>query len=385
MLKLQHRCRDGGAKPCVFQRTTEREQFRRAVAAYKVSVFGVTSTSQQQCISAVVPRIRSWDTPQLSIRSPSLRLAFAVNVYDGMGYGRHKTECSHALNSSDLIIKVTSMPQFKGFVWSRLAPKEVAYKWDYIWLFDDDLNFHSRQFELDSFLYTFSYIQASMAQPSIMKDLKGNSTNGKKQLRSSDWTFLRYDRMEKGVVAKVVTKIEVMTPFIRSDIWRDAILPVLNAVPVHLLARTIGRIGYAWCGLAAKARLQHAACAIINFPIIHENTRSMDVAAAFTKKLTTIRPIRGETHGDAQFAKWLATNTDGAHHRCDTLEGFWKIGPCWGNKTRWTDQDMLSMLPQDQASRGARGAPKNLNSGGGELPTIQTWGDEMRVTWTERI
>jgi len=349
MLKLQHRCRDGGAKPCVFQRTTEREQFRRAVAAYKVSVFGVTSTSQQQCISAVVPRIRSWDTQQRGIQSTSLRLAFAVNVYDGMGYGRHKTECSHALNSSDLIIKVTSMPQFKGFVWSRLAPKEVAYKWDFIWLFDDDLNFDSRQFELHNFLYTLSHIQASIAQPTIMKTLKDNSTNGKKQIRSSDWTEVRYNRMEKGVVAKVASRIEVMTPFIRSDIWRGAILPVLNFVPVDLLAATIGRIGWAWCGLAAKARQHHAACVIINFPIIHENTRSMDVAAAFEKNLTTIKPIRGDTSGDAPFTMWLIMNTDGAFRRCDS-KGHQNFGPCWGNKTRWTDQDMLSMISQDKAS-----------------------------------
>mmetsp|Transcript_66270 Transcript_66270/g.110097 ORF Transcript_66270/g.110097 Transcript_66270/m.110097 type:complete len:613 (-) Transcript_66270:258-2096(-) len=344
------------------------EKFSLAANKVSISVLGITSTAKKQCVPILAPGISSYAETDRLERTCNLSITFAINIYDGLFARSAKlSTCSQALASTGLVINMTTFPQFKGYVWRKLAPPSVAVQYDYIWLFDDDLQIDRRSFALPNVLYAIALINASIAQPSIQADERHG------QYRSTDWARLRFSRKMRvdehglmqnqsqqiGVVAELASKIEVMTPIIRSDVWRRGVLPVLNAIPEDIISRSIGQIGAAWCGLAARVRQNAPACVVVRFPILHKNTRSMDKVRIMrhSTNLTQFAPLRASSNNyHLPLTIWLQRHTDGAFHGCERKpeenESLTKksvFHSCWPSITSWTAYDLLHLNVHEQA------------------------------------
>lgn len=179
-------------------------------------------------------------------------MSFVVNVYDG--HPRNSTSC----------IRFAKIEGFKGLFWKHaLKPIDIR-GYDYLWLFDSDLQVQN--FDALRLADEMRTRNVLLAQPLI-------SGVG----RTSDHKHLRISTKTKRCFVECANIIEVMTPVITQHAWVSIYDNLLHRIPTGVLRKTIAGIDVAWCPYLQSAFPSTTACgAFTNFSITHDDRRSMD-------------------------------------------------------------------------------------------------------------
>lgn len=196
-------------------------------------------------------------TLQETARVHNLTLDVIANVYDRAG-----VIVPHAL-------RTVHLKSFKGLFWRKHITPAVVQSYDFVWLFDSDLDIAN--FALWNVLGAMMRNDALAAQPRIRRHSR----------LSTDHPHLRAHPRCQRCDAQCTDFIEVMTPVFTRVAWAHVFTGLLGSVSHARLRVGIAGVDTQWCAYlknTVQSSAQTAktnACLVTNVTIVHYDRRTL--------------------------------------------------------------------------------------------------------------
>ncbi|CAF2154159.1 unnamed protein product [Rotaria magnacalcarata] len=214
---------------------------------------------------------------------------FALNCYGGNASRERLEVYIHEEGVSDLVLFISVLPGAKILFWKKLLTPSCLAAYDVLWLLDSDLLFDLDHFPLYRFLSIGMKTKAAIFQPTVYATI---------------YQELRPVHTADRTVAQAVCIVEIMTPFIRSDMWKEIHRQGLVYIDDTILYNSSWGIDNWWCDFAANLQLVSRnsnttvgrippACLVIkDTQIVHSNSRSMprEDQAGVDSRLASVKP-----------------------------------------------------------------------------------------------
>ncbi|CAM2722732.1 unnamed protein product [Rotaria socialis] len=214
---------------------------------------------------------------------------FALNCYGGNASRERLEVYIHEEKVSDLVLFISVIPGAKILFWKKMLTPPILAAYDVLWLLDSDMLFGVDHFPLYRFLSIGMETKAAIFQPTVHDTIHPEL----RPVHTADRT-----------VAQAVCILEIMTPFIRSDMWKEIHRQGLVYIDDKILYNSSWGIDNWWCDFAATqqlltltsnttvGRIPPACLVIKDTQIVHLNSRSMprEEHAGVDSRLATVKP-----------------------------------------------------------------------------------------------
>lgn len=262
-------------------------------------VWAATTTNSQDTRAWSRMQATAWD-----LLTSGLVKRLTINFWDGVFPhaldGRHAITISEpagiaqALNRSVMPSRVklpaggtelqmTTIEGAKGLFFKRVILPVAAFPFDFILLFDVDMEVRPTAFPLEQMIKHMRISGASMMQPTITSRLarpKRQTGFGEPGVRSTDWPHLRVSSWSGDCMLETVAAIEVQAALIRRDAWNFIYTIDLTSRSDRLLYRSANGLQVQWCehlrGTAAF-RGRRSCVVARHLTMVHNDWRQIDV------------------------------------------------------------------------------------------------------------
>lgn len=201
----------------------ETEQPAMAVRRSTALVLGVTAInfSNKRVSAALCRRVIS-----LSVAFPTA-IRFHINDY---GHDQTGTlPCTANGTEGSRPIMISRVAGSKAMLWRAVLTAEYTSPYEYIWLFDSDLEISASHFHLAHVLGVLESTRAPLLQPTTIPSRAGGA--------STHWHNLQLqpDLVNSGCLVRTTPLVEVQSPFFRRRVWQGFYRDVLSQLPHELL------------------------------------------------------------------------------------------------------------------------------------------------------